>query len=281
MRRNFRLAALAALLGTACTTASADARLDRGRYLVESIAGCGNCHTPQGPNGPLPGKALAGGLPVQDPNFTAISANITPDPETGIGKWTDAQIVLAIREGRRPDGSLIGPPMPFDQYRHMSDNDVAAIVAYLRTVPPVKNAVTRTTYSFPLPPAWGPPVGRVPDVPQGDKVAYGRYLAGPVGHCIECHSTPGPQGAPDTKNALGAGGMTFPGPWGKSTAPNITPTGLKRYSDAQLKTIITTGVRPDGTHLKPPMGIPYYAKMNPADVDAVVAYLRTLPPLAR
>lgn len=281
MRTILRLVALATVLGASSTASMADARVERGRYLVESIAGCGNCHTPQGPNGPLPGMALAGGLPVQDPNFTATSANITPDPETGIGKWTDAQIVVAIREGRRPDGSLIGPPMPFEQYRHVSDNDAAAIVAYLRTVPPVKNAVTRTQYPFPLPPSWGPPVGRVPDVPQKNKVAYGRYLAGPMGHCIECHSAPGPQGAPDVKNGLGAGGMVFPGPWGKSIAPNITPTGLKRYTDAQLKKIITTGVRPDGSQLRPPMGIPYYAKMAPRDVDALVAYLRTLPPKGR
>jgi mono/diheme cytochrome c family protein len=277
MRGRIKFAALAALLG-AGAAASADARLDRGRYLVESIAGCGNCHTPQGPNGPLPGKTLAGGQAVQDSHFTATSANITPDTETGIGKWTEAQIVVAIREGRRPDGSLIGPPMPFGQYRSLSDNDVAAIAAYLRTVPPVKNAVPRTKYPFPLPPAWGPPVRGVPDVPRSDKVAYGRYLAGPVGHCIECHSTPDPQGTPDTRNALGAGGMTFPGPWGTSTAANITPKGLKRYSDAQVKTIITTGVRPDGSRLKPPMGVPYYAKMDSADVEALVAYLRTLPP---
>jgi mono/diheme cytochrome c family protein len=273
-----RNAALAALLGAACAAVWADARLDRGRYLVESIAGCGNCHTPQGPDGPLPGKALAGGQAVQDPHFTAVSANITPDPETGIGRWTDAQIARAIREGLRPDGSLIGPPMPFAQYRHMSDEDVAAIVSWLRHVPPVKNAVARTTYPFPLPPAYGPPVGHVPDVAPTDQSAYGRYLAGPMGHCIECHSSPGAQGAPDTRNALGAGGMEFPGPWGTSVAPNITPTGLKRYSDAELKTIITTGVRPDGSHLKPPMGVAYYARMSAADLDAIVTYLRSLPP---
>jgi mono/diheme cytochrome c family protein len=271
------LAMLAVTLSMAAT-AQTDARLERGRYLVESIAGCGNCHTPQGPNGPAAGKALAGGTRFEEPAFTALASNITPDPDTGIGKWTDAQIALAIREGRRPDGSLIGPPMPFGLYRGISDNDVAAIVAYLRSVPAVKNAVPRTQYPFPLPPAWGPPVGKVADVTARDKLAYGRYLAGPLGHCIECHSGPGPQGAPDVEKALGAGGMTFRGPWGQSTAPNITPTGLKRYSDAQLKTIITTGVRPDGTHLKPPMGIAYYAKMKPADVDAIVAYLRTLPP---
>ncbi|MDE2081908.1 MAG: cytochrome c [Burkholderiales bacterium] len=273
------LAATAALgLGLVATAAQAESRLERGRYLVESIAGCGNCHTPQGPNGPLLGQALAGGLVIEDPMFSAVSANITPDPDTGIGRWSDAQIARAIREGRRPDGSLIGPPMPFDLYRDIADSDVAAIVAYLRAVPPVKNRVAKSVYRMPLPPTWGPPVGRVAEVSSADPVAWGRYLAGPLGHCIECHSRPGPQGGPDFAGGLGAGGYVFTGPWGRSVAPNITPTNLKRYSDAQLAAIITTGVRPDGSCLRPPMAVSYYAKMKPADVSALVAYLRTLPP---
>ena len=107
---------------------------------------------------------------------------------------------------------------------------------------------------------------------------YGRYLAGPLGHCIECHSTPDANGVPDRQNKLGAGGAVFPGPWGKSVAANITPTGLAKYTDAQIKTIVTTGVRPDGSRLKPPMGVPYYANLSDADLEALVAYLRTLPP---
>lgn len=267
------LLVLASLAGSA----GAQSALERGRYLVEGPVGCGNCHTPQGPEGPLPGKTLAGGLEFSEPVFKSYAANITPDRETGIGKWTDAQIIRAIREGKRPDGTTIGPPMPFMLYRDISDTDVAAIVAYLRTVKPVVNKVPKSDFSkFPLPPAWGPPVGKVADVPRSDKVAYGRYLAGPLAHCVECHSTPTPQG-PDLRNGLGAGGMKFPGPWGESVASNITPSNLARYSDAELKKIITTGVRPDGSKLKPPMGIPYYAKMTAADLDAVVAYLRTLP----
>ena len=276
----FAVPVLAVVALTLSLTAAAqtDSRVERGRYLVESIAGCGNCHTPQGPNGPEPGKALAGGLRIDEPAFTAVASNITPDPDTGIGKWTDAQIALAIREGKRPDGSLIGPPMPIGLYRGISDNDLAAMVAYLRTVPPVKHAVAKSTYRITLPPSYGPPVGKVADVPRTDKVAYGRYLAGPVGHCVECHSRPGPQGMPDFANGLGAGGMAFPGPWGRSVASNITPTGLARFTDAQLKAVITTGVRPDGSRLLPPMGTAYYARMTGDDLDALVAYLRTLPP---
>ena len=271
------LATLLACIATA-TTSAAETPLERGRYLMQSIVACGNCHTPQGPNGPVAGMELAGGLRFEEPPFSAVAPNITPDKATGIGHWTDAQIVTAIREGRRPDGSIIGPPMPIGLYRDMSDKDAAAIVAYLRSAKPVVNKVEKSVYRMPLPPAYGPPVGQVADVPRSDKVAYGRYLAGPLGHCVECHSTPGPQGAPDLENKLGAGGMVFSGPWGKSIATNITPTNLARYSDAALKTVITTGVRPDGSRLKPPMGTAYCARMTAADLDALVAYLRALPP---
>ena len=132
---------LAGTIGFAATV-QAQTALERGKYLVEGIVGCGNCHTPQGPNGPIFSRALSGGPPLEEPNvFTALPSNITPDPETGIGKWTDAQLKLAIREGKRPDGLLIGPPMPFYYYRHISDADLDAIVAYLRSVPAISNKV--------------------------------------------------------------------------------------------------------------------------------------------
>ena len=277
IRSLYRALAALALAVTTLATGAAETPLERGRYLMQSIVACGNCHTPQGPNGPVAGMELAGGLRFEEPPFSAVAPNITPDKATGIGHWTDAQIVTAIREGRRPDGSLIGPPMPIGLYREVSDNDAAALVAYLRSVKPVVNKVDKSVYRMPMPPAYGPPVGKVTEVPRSDKIAYGRYLAGPLGHCVECHSTPGAQGAPDMANKLGAGGVVFSGPWGKSTATNITPTNLGRYSDAALKAVITTGVRPDGSRLKPPMGTDYYAKMMPADLDAVVAYLRSLP----
>ncbi len=250
--------------------------VERGRYLVEGIAGCGNCHTPQGPQGPIAEQTLAGGLAFIEPPFSAYSANITPDLETGIGRWTDRQIITAIREGKRPDGRLIGPPMPFAFYRQIGDSDVQAIVAYLRTVQPVKNKVAPSDYRMPLPPAWGPPVTSVAAPAPSASLAYGGYLAGPLGHCLECHSTPDEHGVPDLNRGLGGGGMTFSGPWGVSAAPAITAPALARYSDPALKQIITTGVRPDGSRLKPPMGTAYYARMNATDLDTLVRYLRTL-----
>src|SRR3546814_1538439 len=94
------------------------------------------------------------------------------------------------------------------------------------------------------------------------------YLAGPLGHCIECHSPMGPQG-PDWQNQTGAGGMQFPGPWGISHSSNITPTNLADWSDADLKKVITTGQRPDGSRLLPPMPVGYYRNITERDLDAL------------
>jgi mono/diheme cytochrome c family protein len=260
------------------TTAGAETLVERGTYLMRAIVACGNCHTPKDPEGEIPGMELAGMAPFfETPEFTANAPNITPDDETGIGTWSDEQIISAIREGKRPDGSIIGPPMPITLYRSLSDRDVTAIVAYLRQIAPVRNTIPKSKYRIPLPPDYGPPVGSVADVPSDDKLAYGAYLAGPVGHCIECHSPMGPHG-PDIEKQLGAGGFEFPGPWGLSVSANITPTGLSDRSDAEIKRMITKGIRPDGSHMLPPMPYPYYANISDGDLDAIIAYLRALSP---
>src|SRR6516165_9108376 len=197
----------------------AENQLERGRYLVETLAGCGNCHTPRGPNGPLKDKKFAGGEIIKHEDFTAVVANITPDPETGIGNWTDSQIITAIREGRRPDGSLLGPAMPSRSYRHLADQDVEAIVAYLRSVPPVYNPITaKSHYDAPLPASWGPPVGRVDAPVKEDKVAYGGYLAGPLARCTDCHTERHPG---ETPPGWGAG-KGFSGPWGTPVSATLS-----------------------------------------------------------
>jgi mono/diheme cytochrome c family protein len=263
------------------SAASAETPQERGGYLVNAVAACGNCHTPLGPTGPVPGQELAGRLVEKGEPFDAYAPNISQDKDTGIGKWTDDQIIKAVREGVRPDGSIIGPPMSIGLYRGLSDTDVKAMVAYLRTVKPIKNVMPKSVYRIPLPPSYGPPVGHVPDVPQGVTVEYGAYLAGPMAHCVECHSTPGPNGAPDLKNALAAGGMKFEGPWGVSVAPNLTPheDGIRDLTDAQVAKIITAGIRPDGSQMFPPMGFGFYAHMKPDDVSAIIKYLRSIPAL--
>jgi mono/diheme cytochrome c family protein len=113
-----------------------------------------------------------------------------------------------------------------------------------------------------------------------DKLKRGFYLA-TIGHCMECHTPFAPGGGPqDFKNSLGKGGRDFPGPWGKSVSRNITSSktaGIGAWTDAEIKTAITHAKRKDGTPLKPPMGFEYYAKMTDPDLDAVIAYLRTVP----
>ncbi len=269
--------ALVAGLALLAGAARGDTGVERGRYLVETIAGCGNCHTPLGPNGPLPGRHLAGGLVMDEGVFRAVTPNITPDPATGIGGWSDAQLVRAIREGIRPDGTLIGPPMPFAFYRGLADDDLAAMVAYLRTVPAVVSDTPPSTYSFPLPPAYGPPVTSVKAPDRADKVAYGAYLAGPVGHCMECHTPLLPNGQRDMAR-LGWGQAEFRGPWGVSVSADLTPNHLGQWSDAEIVRAITHGISRDGRQLFPPMGFAYYAGVSQNDLGAIVAYLRTLPP---
>jgi len=273
-------AAAAALLSFIAFTASAETPLERGTYLMNSIVACGNCHTPMGPEGPIADQELAGQLLQDIEPFTAYAPNITPDEETGIGKWTDAEIITAIREGKRPDGSVIGPPMPIGLYRDMSDTDVEAIVTYLRQIPPIHNELPESTYRIPLPDSYGPPVDSVADVTPAPTAEYGAYLAGPLGHCVECH-TPMVNGHPDFEHQLGAGGFELEGPWGISVSANITPhptDGIAEYSDEELMQMVTTGVRPDGTQMLPPMGYGYYANIKPDDLKAIIAYLRSLPP---
>jgi mono/diheme cytochrome c family protein len=255
--------------------------LERGTYLMRSIVACGNCHTPKGPDGKeLPGMELAGGFRMVEPGiFDAWAANITPDRETGIGNWSDEQLINAIRNGKRPDGTLIGPPMPFGFYRDLSDRDVRAIVAYMRSLPAVNNQVAPSQYLVPLPPQYGPTVTTVAEVSRDDPVGYGRYLAGPLGHCLECH-TPMEKGRFLFETKLGAGGFEFHLPFGTVVSANITAdkaTGLGNWTDEEVKRAIAQGIGRDGGALFPPMAFGYYANMTPSDLDALVAYLRTIP----
>lgn len=268
------LAAASMSFGASGTLAAGS--VERGDYLVNSIMGCGNCHTPIGPQGFDTSKAFSGRVVDDSPAMHAVSANITPGGP--VKDWTDEQFMKAIREGIRPDGSLIGPPMPFEVYGGISDDDLASIVAYLRTVPAVESDPGESTYNFPLPPAWGPPITTVAAVPEGVTVEYGAYLAGPLGHCTVCHTPQLPNGQFDFANNLGAGGMEFAGPGGTVISANITPNGLGKYTDEQLATLITHGTRPDGSVLSPPMPTYFLANLKPDDVKALILYLRQLPP---
>lgn len=270
---------IAAVIAAAPTTLLAEPSLERGEYLVRGPAACGNCHTPQGPDGPDMSNELGGFMIEKNENFEAWAVNITPGSR--VANWTDDELARAIREGIRPDGTVIGPPMPIQLYRGLSDDDLMSIVMFLRTVPASNNVTPLSTYNIALPPSYGPPIESVASIPAGVTVEYGEYLAGPVAHCMECHSTPGPMG-PMFDTHFGAGEFEFHGPWGLSISPNITShpeDGLVDWTDDELRDMITKGVRFGDVPMLPPMGYSYYAKMTPEDVDALILYLRQLPAL--
>ena len=145
-------------------------------------------------------------------------------------------------------------------------------------MPAVTNGVERSRYDTVLPASYGPPVGGVMAPDPSDRVAYGAYLAGPVAHCIECHSPSAPDGGRDTGKVGWGGSHLFKGPWGVSVAPDLTSTGLSDWSDTEIARAITTGIEKGGGRLRPPMGFAYYAGMATDDLAAIVAYLRSLPP---
>ena len=271
------LSAAIALAGSA----QAQTAVSRGDYQVNTIMTCGNCHTPKGPPAAVAGKDFSGGLTFDEPPFKVTAPNITPNMETGIGKWTDAQIKTAILTGKRPDGIQLAEVMPSNFYPILTPGDLDGIVAYLHSLKPVNNKVPDPIYKIALPHHVFP--GAETAYQQSDlndKLKRGFYLV-TIGHCLECHTPFGAGGEPDFKNALGKGGREFPGPWGVSKSRNITShktAGIGAWSDAEIKTAITQGKQKDGSPLKPPMGYEYYAKMTDADLDAVIAYVRTLPP---
>jgi mono/diheme cytochrome c family protein len=270
----------------------AETPAERGDYLVNTILACGTCHMPRDADGKiLPDKPFSGGLIFSSPAFAATAANITSDVETGIGSWSDAEIKRALVEGIRPDhGRLPGVPlaamMPANFYKALLPEDLDAIVAYLRTVKPVRSEIPDPEYKA--------PVRRdpYPDAEAGftkamlaDPVNRGKYLV-TIGHCMDCHSTFS-RGALDFKNGLGRGGRPFPtrgAPPGSppgAFAANLTshPTaGLGGWTDQEIVRSIK-GTGRDGRALKQPMPYSFYAGLKDSDLADIVAYLRALPPL--
>lgn len=280
----FKFVPAAAGVGLALAFAAgahAETLQERGSYLVNTVMACGNCHTPIGPTGPDMSRALSGGLTFDEPPFTVTASNLTPDEETGIGAWSDAEIKTALVGGVRPNGTHLAPVMPSAFYHVLPERDLDAVIAYLRSIPPVHNQVPDPEYrqvieARPLPGAEAPISEAARDA---DPLVKGFYLV-TIAHCMECH-TRWVDGHPDPINGLGAGGREFPGPWGNAIAANITPddeAGIGAWSDDEIKRAITQGISRDGHPLTPPMGYGYYAGMTDADLDAMVAYLRSIPP---
>jgi mono/diheme cytochrome c family protein len=270
----------------------------RGNYLVNSVAPCGACHTPRVGGNWLGGERtdafLAGGSVFEDVDegFKVVALNVSQDKETGIGAWTDDEIMRAIRDGVSRDGRLLTPPMPFLGWEKMSDDDARAIVAYLRTTPAVKNKVTRDQVKLPFMYKVAASLGAIHHKPsqnvkgpdRADKKAYGAYLA-KIGVCWDCHSL-GKTGPSDDEDRLFSGSrMALSEPeYGHIYARNLTPdpeTGLGKYSADQIKQALKTGRRLDGKVMAPPMSllIPHLSTWTDEDLDALVTYLKSLKPI--
>lgn len=276
------------VFSTGVAAAATPAEVARGKYVFGAAGGCG-CHTE--PKGPV----NAGGRKFVGPFGTVYSANITPDAQTGIGGWTDDQIITAIRNGRRPNGERILPVHPFTSFNGMADDDVRALVAFLRTVPPVRRANTPKKISVPMfesvfLPVWLSTFAATetprPAAPTPG-LARGEYLVRGIGHCGECHT---PRSAltmaVDTSRFL-AGNSKRTGPEGQA-APNITPdaaTGIGTWSEEQIATYLATGNRPDGDVAGGLMGeniqgtLAGYKDLTPADLHAIAQFLKSIPPV--
>lgn len=275
-----RLSLLAVLACSAAPGAAADGDARRGQYLAQA-AGCVGCHTEDRKDAP----PFGGGRALKTPFGTFYGPNITPDPKTGIGKWSEADFLRAMRHGERPDGENYFPSFPYPSFTRISDADLADLWAYLRSLKPVERTSRPHDVSFPynwrgLVSAWK----RLYFVPGNGAAAHdaspverGAYLVNALGHCGECHTPRNFLGGPQKDRNL-AGGK---GPNGKRM-PNLTPTRLKKWNDAELKEFLTSGATPDGDAADETMDEVIRnttSKLTPADLAAVIAYLRSLPPL--
>jgi mono/diheme cytochrome c family protein len=273
----------AALLPSA--SLHADGPVDRGRYLAETVGGCANCHTPRAQGRPIPEQQFSGGFQTfNEPWFTVKGSNITSDRETGIGAWSDDEILKALTEGVRPNGTPLAVVMPYSFLRILTADDRKALVAFIRSVPPIRNAVQVPNYKAALDPPAVPGTERpMTEADLGDPVKKGFYLA-TIAHCMACHARRSEEEPPNYQSNYGKGGRVFRGPYGQSVAANITShpvAGLGRWTDDEIRRALTEGVSRDGRALKPPMAdyTAYYRRLTRQDLDAVVAWMRTIPPL--
>jgi mono/diheme cytochrome c family protein len=265
-------------------TASAQEAAQRGEYLVRA-GGCVSCHTVPG------GTPFAGGRPLATPFGTFYSPNITPDEETGIGRWTDAQFLAALRQGRRPDGASYFPVFPYPSFTNISDADALAIKAYLFSMPPVKQANRAHDVAFPFSWRFLQNGWRLLFFREGPfradpahDAAYNRgaYLVTALAHCGECHTPRNILGAVEQSLALAG---TRDGPDGQAV-PNITPdrtTGIGEWDSDDIVTLLKTGRTPEQSAVKGAMreavqdGLKY---LTDADRQAIAAFLLAQKPVA-
>ena len=178
--------------------ASGETLVERGAYLVNSVMVCHNCHTPRGPQGLDLSRALSGGSQIFDePAFKVTGSNITPDKDTGIGNWSDAELKRFLVSGIRPNGTRVAPIMPTAFYTVLTARDLDALTAYLRSVPAVRHETPAPEYRIALKPETPTYAGKQANEAElSDKLARGRYLL-TIAHCLECHTPEGPSAVHD------------------------------------------------------------------------------------
>lgn len=272
-------------------------RLARGEYLVNHVAVCLDCHSERTTAYGFPIKPGSEGAKgfvwSKELHFpgTLAAANITPDADTGLGKWTDGEIIRAIREGVDREGNALFPIMPYGQYRHMSDEDAKSIVAYLRTLKPLRYQEPKRSLDVPLnfvvkfiPKPVEAPVA-VPD--HGDRLAYGKYLT-TIGGCSECHTPKDDKGNPLPGKEL-AGGFEMHAPGMRVITANITPHPSTWMGKATREEFIgrfkafanvnasnAPQAQKGRNTLMPWLA---YSGMTDEDLGAIYDYLKTVPPV--
>lgn len=271
--------ALGLVLFASVASLHAQGNAKNGQYIA-AAAGCVGCHT-EAKAGAVP---FAGGRALETPFGTFYGPNITPDRQTGIGDWTDADFKRALRHGERRDGSHYFPAFPYPSFTGMSDTDIQDLWAFMKTLPPTNRVNREHALRFPynqrfLVAGWKllyfKPGTVATAASTADPVARGAYLVGVLGHCGECHTPRNFLGGPVTQELLAGAKI----PEGK--VPNLTPTRLKKWSDGDIKEYLSTGTAPNGDIALEPMSeviTNTTSKLSPADLNAMVAYLRSLPP---
>jgi mono/diheme cytochrome c family protein len=280
--RTFTTAAVA-LLQVLNFPAAAD-EVSQGAYLTNA-AGCEDCHTDREHGG----QPYAGGRALATPFGTFYSPNITPDPETGIGRWTDEEFLRALRDGVRPDGANYFPVFPYPSFTKIIDSDALAIKGYLLSLPAVRQA--NRAHDVPFPFSWRPlqtiwkllfftPGPFKPAPERSEAYNRGAYLVTALAHCGECHTPRNWFGATEPDRFL-AGNPH--GPDGKPV-PNITPdpqTGIGSWTEEDITTLLSTGQTPEFDFVGGAMGevVRNTSPLTDADRRAIAVYLKSLPPI--
>ena len=262
---------------------STPARLERGRYLATATSGCIECHTAHSPSDfkSTVGKPGSGQVFLDQDGMRIVAHNITPDKETGIGSWTDDEIARAIREGVDRNGNTLFPIMPYSHFRFMSDEDLASVVVYVRSLEPAKSSLPARIVPFPVSRlinnAPEPVTAPVPMPEFKTPVERGAYLTN-IGGCTDCHTPVDDRHMP-MRDLEFAGGMTLTGE--QNAAVNITPdpTGISYYDEALFMSVMRTG-KVRARELRKPMPWWVYGNMTDEDLKAMFAYLRTVKPVA-